>query len=289
MKKSKFLSCVTAIRRAGRRLVAGGLLLGALPSAAMASDMITLYMQGFAGTGSERLAIGVVAAGPGDKRSALFAFTPPGVEGGLADPKLTVRSSNGDLIATNDNWPDSPDADEIGSIIAASGININNLAAAVIVPLSAGSYVAFVEGADGGTGIVAAGVADLEDDHRGGGGASNDGPCAGEEVELPLVSTGVIAGAKGKARVRNYADCGQDFRVEIEDVPLGVYGLRVGGVEVGTFEVVNTGVENEGEIEFDDEPNDAHEWPLTFDPTGKLIEVTRRNGEVILSRDFPTL
>jgi hypothetical protein len=250
--------------------------------------MITLYMQGFAGTGSERLSIGVVAAGPGEKRTVLFAFTPPGVAGGLADPKLTVRSSTGTVVGSNDNWPDSPDANEIGSVIAATGVNINDRAAAVILPLAAGSYSAQVEGADGGTGIVAAGIADLEDDHRSGGGASNVGPCGGAEVELPLVSTGAIGGAKGKARVRHYADCGQDFRVEIEDVPLGTYGLTVGGVNRGTFQVVDTGIENEGQIEFDDEPNDAHERPLTFDPTGQLIEVTR-NGQVILNLNFPAL
>lgn len=269
-------------------MIAGGLMLGAASSGALASDMITLYMQGFAGTGSERLSLGVVAAGPGEKRTVLFAFPPPGVAGGLEDPKLTVRSSTGEVVGSNDNWRDSPDAAEIGNVIAATGINISDRAAAIILPLAAGSYAAQVEGANGTTGIVAAGVADLEDDHRGGGGASNVGPCGGAEVELSLVSTGVIGGAKGKARVRNYADCGQDFRVEIEDVPVGTYGLIVGGVDRGAFQVVNTGIENEGQIEFDDEPNDAHERPLTFDPTGQLIEVTR-NGEVVLDIDFPAL
>jgi len=286
MKKSNIISCLNSVRSTGLGLAAGGLLLGALPFAATASDMATLYIQGFAGTGPERLAVGVVAKGPGSKRALVFAFTPPGLEGGLANPRLILRSTTGEVLGSNDDWPDSPEAAEIGRLIAATGIEIDDRAAAVIVELPAGSYRAFVDGADGGIGLVAAGVADLEDDH-GGSGSSNVGPCTGQEVELPLTNTGAIARAKGKARVRTYADCGQDFRVEIEDVPLGEYGLRVAGESVGTITVVNTGFENEGQIEFDDEANDPHELPLTFEPAG-LIEVTRGNN-VILRRDFPPL
>lgn len=281
---------LAATRRVGASLFAGGLLLGASSSVAFASDMITLYMQGYVGTGSERVNIGFVLDGPGVKDGVVFAFAPDGMPDGLANPKLTVRSSTGEVLGSNDDWPDSPDAAEIERVIAATGITINNRAAAVLLTLPAGSYSALVEGATpGDTGIVAAGVADLEDDHRSGGDVSNAGPCSGAEVELPMVNTGVINAAKGKARLRHYADCGKDFRVEIEDVPVGNnYGLTVNGEFWGSFQVVNTGVENEGQIEFDTEPNDPHERLLPFDPAGELIQVTR-NGQVILRLNFPTL
>jgi hypothetical protein len=275
------------VRRVRASVVASGLLLGALPFPAVSSDLVNLFMQGFAGTGEDRMETSFIVAGPGPTRVATFAFTPPGVAGGLEDPRLVlVNVATGQVLGRNDNWPDSSDADEIGRIIAATGIAIDSRASAIVAELSAGSYVALVDGADGGTGLVAAGVADLEDDHPDDGGA-NTGPCVGQEVELPLFNTGVMANAKGKARVRTYTDCGQDFRVEIEDVPTGEYGLRVAGESVGTFTVVNTGTENEGQIEFDDEANDPHELPLTFEPAG-LIEVLRGNS-VILNRNFPDL
>jgi hypothetical protein len=287
MSSTYFSRCLATMGRAGTSLVAGALLLVGLPATAFSSDLVNLFMQGFAGTGEDRMETSFIVAGPGPTRVAAFAFTPTGVAGGLEDPRLVlVNVATGRVLGSNDNWPDSADADEIGRIIASTGIDINNRAAAVIIELSAGAYVALVDGADGGTGIVAAGVADLEDDHSGGGDSAT-GPCTGQEVELPLVNTGVIGGAKGKARVRTYADCGQDLRVEIEDVPVGDYGLRVAGQVVGTIKVVNTGFENAGQIEFDDEANDPHELPLTFDPSG-LMEVTQ-GATVILSRDFPSL
>jgi hypothetical protein len=93
------------------------------------------------------------------------------------------------------------------------------------------------------------------------------------------LNDGVIPQAKGKARFRVRDDCSEDFRVEIEDLPVGDYNLLVGGVNQGTITVTDTGGETEGEIEFDTDPDDPGELLLDFD-----IE---QGGTVFLSRTFP--
>ena len=83
---------------------------------------------------------------------------------------------------------------------------------------------------------------------------------------------------KAKARYRRQADCARDFRVEADNVPLGLYDVCVGGVAFGSFEVVDSGGEIEGEIELDDEPDLPGERPYPAalpDPLGKGIEVRR--------------
>jgi hypothetical protein len=111
--------------------------------------------------------------------------------------------------------------------------------------------------------------------------------CTPSEVELPLLNTGEIANAKGKARLRVRDDCDEDFRVEIEDVPLGDYDIRVGGVHRGTFTTANVGGEVEGQIEFDSNPDEPGELLLDFDPSGQLTEILDAGGDTILERDFP--
>ncbi len=116
----------------------------------------------------------------------------------------------------------------------------------------------------------------------GGGGGS----CTAEETEVPLLNTGAYGDAKGKARYRLESDCDADFRVEAEDLPLGDYTLRVGGIVQGTLTVALVEGEPEGELEFDTDPDEPGELPLTFDPRGQLIELVQ-GGTVYLDRIFP--
>jgi len=110
--------------------------------------------------------------------------------------------------------------------------------------------------------------------------------CTFEETEVQLLNDGIIPQAKGKARFRVRDDCSEDFRVQIEDLPVGDYNLLVGGVNRGAITVTDTGGETEGEIEFDTEPDDPGELLLDFDPRGELIEI-KQGGTVFLSRAFP--
>jgi len=77
-----------------------------------------------------------------------------------------------------------------------------------------------------------------------------------------------------------------EFSVEIEDVPVGSYALKVGGVEVGiieAFEMHMGGVY--GHIMFRDPESYGREH-LDFEPRGQKIEVLR-GGDIILEVDFP--
>ena len=119
-----------------------------------------------------------------------------------------------------------------------------------------------------------------------GGGGGGGGSCTAEETEVPLLNTGADGDAKGKARYRLESDCDDDFRVEVENLPLGDYELRVGGVVQGTLTVALVDGEAEGELEFDNDPDEPGEVPLTFDPRGQLVEVVQ-GGTVYLDRVFP--
>ena len=96
--------------------------------------------------------------------------------------------------------------------------------------------------------------------------------------DLFLVPAAGIGTAK--ARFRRQADCGRDFRVEVEDVAPGSFEVCVGGVSFGSFDVADNGLQIEGEIELDDQPDQPGERPFPAalpDPVGERIEV-RRSG-----------
>jgi hypothetical protein len=121
-----------------------------------------------------------------------------------------------------------------------------------------------------------------------GDGDDGDGDGGGIEGEIreDLNNTGIYPAGSGEARWESETD-DTEFDVEIEDVPVGSYTLRVGGVDRGTIQVTDTGDGIEGEIEFGNPTDDAGELPLDFDPRGALIEVLE--GEtVIFNLDFPT-
>ena len=105
------------------------------------------------------------------------------------------------------------------------------------------------------------------------------------ELDIDLENIGALADARGEAgwemsthRVR--------FSVEIEDIPVGNYPLRVAGEVLGLIEA------NEmhqggviGRISFRD-PETYGINHLDFDPRGQLVEVL--HGEsVILRVEFP--
>lgn len=117
-------------------------------------------------------------------------------------------------------------------------------------------------------------------------GGGGGGTCTPQDTEVSLLNAGPDADAKGKARYRLEGDCDDDVRVEIEKLPLGDYQLRVGGVVQGTITVALVAGEAVGEIQFDNDPDQPGELPLTFDPRGQLLEVVQ-GGVVYLERVFP--
>jgi hypothetical protein len=113
------------------------------------------------------------------------------------------------------------------------------------------------------------------------------GACEVSETLVALLNTGAVAEASGDMRFREDSDCETDFSVEVEDVDLGDYDLRVGGVVRGVITVVLVDGENEGEIEYDSDPDQPGELLLSFDPRGQLVEVVDSGAVVVLSRDLP--
>jgi len=126
-----------------------------------------------------------------------------------------------------------------------------------------------------------------DDDHGpGGGGHGHDCVEEGESIEIhaDFVNTGLIPAASGEAEWEMSSDR-VEFTVEIEDVPIGSYGLLVGGEQVGTITAVDMHGSVFGIIHFRD-PEGYGKAHLDFDPRGLLIQVTS-GGEAILEVQFP--
>lgn len=106
------------------------------------------------------------------------------------------------------------------------------------------------------------------------------------EIDVELSNTGVYSLASGDARLEPRADR-TDFSVEIEDVPVGSYALRIGGNVVGTIKVVQLQDGSvEGELEFRN-PVEPGKILLDFDPRGQQIDVLE-DSTVILETLFPS-
>jgi len=110
----------------------------------------------------------------------------------------------------------------------------------------------------------------------------NDGDYV--ELQIDLENTGLIAGAKGEAEWEMNTHR-VEFSVEIEDVPVGVYMLKVGDEDVGLIEAFDMHGEVYGHIEFRD-PESQGKEQLDFEPRGQKIEVFH-GTDVILEIVFP--
>lgn len=120
-----------------------------------------------------------------------------------------------------------------------------------------------------------------------GGGGMQDCVDDGEfnEIEVDLGNTGALAKAKGEAEWEMNSNR-VAFSVEIEDVPVGSYVLKVGGIDVGiikAFEMHNG--EIYGHIGFRD-PEVYGREHLNFEPRGQAIEVFQ-GDTIILEVEFP--
>lgn len=80
------------------------------------------------------------------------------VPGALANPTLELHDSFGQTIATNDNWGDSVNRQEIIDTTLAPA-NANE--AAILITLPPAAYTAIVRGIDGSTGVALVEIYDL--------------------------------------------------------------------------------------------------------------------------------
>jgi len=77
----------------------------------------------------------------------------------LADPALELRDASGAVIASNDNWTDASNAQEIVNLGIAPS---DNLDSAILTTLDPASYTTIVRGANGGTGTALVEAYDLD-------------------------------------------------------------------------------------------------------------------------------
>jgi hypothetical protein len=106
-------------------------------------------------TGNDVMIGGFIIGGSSNKTVAIVAYGPSlvgaGIPNALANPTMTiVRSSDGAVIATNDNWGTDANAAQLSSAGLAPS---NALESAVLMNLAPGAYTAVVSGVGGGTGV----------------------------------------------------------------------------------------------------------------------------------------
>lgn len=116
------------------------------------------------GTGDNALIGGFIMRGPSPKRLVIRGIGPStGLSGALADPTLELHDGTGAVIASNDNWADAANKQELidAGLAPASP---NESAILTTVPSSPNNafYTAIVRGANNGAGIGLVEVYDLD-------------------------------------------------------------------------------------------------------------------------------
>jgi hypothetical protein len=120
-------------------------------SAGSDSKLGNLSSRAFVSTGDNVLIGGVLVRGGFPQRVLFRALGPElQVPNPLHDTTLDLYNRNGTVIASNDDWMDSADAQDIEDTGAAP---TDPRESAILVPLDAGEYTAIVRGKDNTTGI----------------------------------------------------------------------------------------------------------------------------------------
>jgi hypothetical protein len=114
-----------------------------------------LSTRAFVQTGDNVVIGGFIITGSGQKRVIVRAIGPSlanhGITNPLQNPTLELHDHTGAVIASNDNWMNAPNRQEIiNSGLAPS----NNLESAILTSLNPGAYTAIVRGVNNGTGIA---------------------------------------------------------------------------------------------------------------------------------------
>lgn len=111
------------------------------------------------GTGNNVMIGGFIITGNEPKKVIVRGIGPSlGIVGQLEDPTLELHDSSGQLIASNDDWQNGPDAQAVMD----SGIPpYSSKEAAIVRTLDPGAYTAIVAGAGGTTGVGLVEVYDL--------------------------------------------------------------------------------------------------------------------------------
>jgi len=117
--------------------------------------LANISTRAFVQTGDNVMIGGFIISGGGQKKMIVRAIGPSlaqhGIVNPLQNPTLELHDHTGAVIASNDNWRNAPNRQEIiNSGLAPS----NNLESAILMSLNPGNYTAIVRGVNNGTGIA---------------------------------------------------------------------------------------------------------------------------------------
>ena len=123
-------------------------------STATFSELTNVSTRGFVGTGQGVMIGGFITSGGNGSIQVIIRALGPtltqfGVSGALADPTLSLRDGNGNVVASNDNWKNTQQTAIQNSGLAPP----NDLESAILATLTNGNYTAVVSGKNGGTGV----------------------------------------------------------------------------------------------------------------------------------------
>jgi len=125
-----------------------------------APTLVNISTRGEVQSGSGTLIAGFVVTGNAPKKVLLRAVGPGlvhlGLSAVLADPKLSL-SSGTQMIASNDNWQASADAEWVRAAtnqVGAFQLEAQSKDSALLITLAPGAYTVHAAGADGGTGVA---------------------------------------------------------------------------------------------------------------------------------------
>lgn len=111
------------------------------------------------GTGDNVAIAGIVLGGSGSEEFIIRGIGPSiPLPNRLADPYLSLHNANGSIIAQNNNWKDTQQAQIASTNLAPP----NDLEAAIRIRLNTGSYTAILSGVNGGTGIGSLDIYEIE-------------------------------------------------------------------------------------------------------------------------------
>jgi hypothetical protein len=116
------------------------------------SKLANISTRGFVGTGDNVMIGGTIIVGNVAARVLIRAMGPSltGVPNPLLDPMLELHDGNGVLIADNDDWRSTQEAEIIGTTIPPA----DNRESAIVRDLGPGAYTAIVRGAGNSTGVA---------------------------------------------------------------------------------------------------------------------------------------
>jgi hypothetical protein len=113
-----------------------------------------LSARGMVGTADAVMIGGFIVRGNGGQARLMVRAIGPslassGITEPLADPRLEIRNSNGALLAENNDWRDSQEAEILSSSLAPS----DDREAATMISLGSGAYTAILQGNGGTSGV----------------------------------------------------------------------------------------------------------------------------------------